>query len=260
LSGGAFNDGIPRPGNAVRAVDLPALSGNMRVLAEVVSSVQRGGPSAPAGWITGVTLDTPAGSARTSTSGAIVFHANAASGLEAKAHDGFGYQRFASTRRVSGAVFLQVEQAPVSGMDVANRAWVESALSGAAVQALDDIGDVDAEFVNDGETILWNTDHWETGLQTLSLGDLSDVAAGVADGDIIKFNGATWEPEQNELARLEDVDTSAAVSGDVLQFEDPLWVAGPLKIGGFPVVIAGLASGDILRFNGTEWVNVPADS
>lgn len=62
---------------------------------------------------------------------------------------------------------------------------------------------------------------------SLALDNLADVStAGSVDGNVIKYNGASWESVPLTLDNIGDVDTTGAVTGSVIKYNGASWEVG----------------------------------
>jgi hypothetical protein len=281
MAGGTYTDDIPQQGNEVLENDLPAMLGNFRVLADVLSGVTRAGGTAPAGWINAWKMDLPTGSTPTSTSGMGFLRVNTASGVELQVrHVASGVYRRVFVTRVSGAsAFLTLDSDPVNASDAATRGWTEGAISaavaaGLATLSLDDLDDVDVAGATSGQVLTLSGSTWIA--RTVSGGgggnleDLDDVVYDEppTGGQVLRYDDGlqVWsaeDPVLNSIDDAGDVSLSSPVTGDMLRFNGAAWenvvpdVGTNITIGGFPVVITSLTDGDILVFNSGagEWQN-----
>lgn len=105
----------------------------------------------------------------------------------------------------------------------------------------------------------------DPGESALNLDQLSDVeVAGALAGQLLRWNGSSWQAESVGLDDLFGVSIVAPAEGDVLTYTSGVWVADEAPGGGGGTTLAGLsdvtlaslASGQLLHYNGSEWENV----
>lgn len=91
------------------------------------------------------------------------------------------------------------------------------------------------------------------------LNELSDVnTSGATSGQILKYNGASWTPVDNNLNGIDNVTITAPASNQILRYNGSVWINGdlsPFNIGDLGNVdTTGAANNKILKYNGTTWV------
>jgi hypothetical protein len=250
MAGGSYDPTKPAQGNSVRGVDLPAMRANYEVLADLVSSVERGGPTAPSGHLFAVHL-AGSGAAAMPTSGLATLRVSGASGAaganasraEFFVHDGGTDQRLAWYTAASGSAgYLKVPSTPLSADDVATKGYVDAEVAGLA-SALDDLTDVNTAGVVSGDALVYDGAGWVPGE-----GGVTDhgLLTGLADDDHTQYVLADGTR-----------GFSAPVSGHLPTTSGHLVPRGyidTLNLSGLADVDeASPASGEVLTWNGTTW-------
>ena len=91
------------------------------------------------------------------------------------------------------------------------------------------------------------------------LNELSDVnTSGATSGQILKYNGASWTPTDNNINGLDNVTITTPATNQILRYNGSAWINGdlsPFNIGDLGNVdTTGAANNKILKYNGTTWV------
>ena len=115
-----------------------------------------------------------------------------------------------------------------SGVDY-DAAW--DSFSG--VEEINDLSDVDtaSNEPDDGDVLTWvdADSQWEpmapSGGGSFVIGDATDVNTTGADpGDVLRYDGADWIPDDLTLNDLSDVDTTGVATGNHLAYDGSDWV------------------------------------
>jgi hypothetical protein len=99
-----------------------------------------------------------------------------------------------------------------------------------------------------------------TTIASIAMADLTDVSAGATTGQVLQYNGATWEPYT--LPTIPPAVTGfvppAATDNQFMRYDEALgeWEAFTLTP---EFVLPEAQEGDLLQFDGTQWVVVHID-
>jgi len=169
-------------------------------------------------------------------------------------------------------VMVTVTGTPSENTHVATKEYVDSGISSATINALDEIGDVTITTATSGQFLKWNSTAWVNDaidLGTDTTGNyMSDVSAGTGISVThTPAEGSTATVALNAtLDDLSNVSASAPSDGQFLKYvtASSAWVPAAIPtinnlddVG--DVTITSAASGQFLKWNGTVWVNDAID-
>lgn len=140
---------------------------------------------------------------------------------------------------------------------------------GGGAEYLSDLEDVSisGQGPNDGDVLQYVVEggggYWTNQALSLALGDLSNVSTtGAAYGNVLKFNGTSWEPGtvsggSSTLAGLSDTSISASPYNKVLWHNGTAWVDRAFTLSNLSdTLIEDVEDGQFLGFDGDNWVNM----